>query len=167
MDYRVRKIMADRKKILALCTGNACRSQMLQGFLEQQGDLEVYSAGTDPKGVSRRAIAVMREIGIDISHHTSNHLGEYQHIPFDFVITVCDHAREACPFFPGGGARLHRSFPDPAEAAGTGDEVLDEFRRVRDMIRDYAEELLPAIRSGSGPGMEFILYNGYGGRNDV
>jgi arsenate reductase (thioredoxin) len=159
--------MTVRKKILVLCTGNACRSQILQGFLERHDDLEVYSAGTDPKGVSRRAMAVMREIGIDISGHTSNRLDEYRNIPFDFVITVCDNAREACPFFPGKGARLHRSFPDPAAAAGTDDEVLDEFRRVRDMIRDYSDELLPAIRSGSGPGMEFILDNGYGGIKDV
>lgn len=148
--------MDDRKKVLVLCTGNSCRSQMLHGFLESHPGLEVFSAGVEPAGVSSRAVAVMKEAGVDISGHTSTHVREYQGVKFDYIITVCDHAREVCPVFPGDAARIHRSFPDPAEAAGTGDEVLDEFRKVRDMIRRYSDEILPLLLSGERPKMEFF-----------
>lgn len=126
-------------RILVLCTGNSCRSQMAHGYLEQWlGDRgEVYSAGLETHGVDPRAIAVMKEDGIDISHHTSNHVNEYRDLSFDHVITVCDNAREACPWFPSRAVRHHRDFPDPAKASGTDLEIMVEFRRVRDLIRSF------------------------------
>ncbi|UCD64610.1 MAG: arsenate reductase ArsC [Candidatus Zixiibacteriota bacterium] len=129
-------------KILVLCTGNSCRSQMAEGFFkryfEDAGDSEsasaVRSAGLEPHGVNPNAVKVMNEIGIDISCHTSNHLSEYLDEQFDYVITVCDNAAANCPTFPGDTARLHWPLDDPAAATGTEDEILDEFRRVRDEI---------------------------------
>lgn len=127
------------KKVLVLCTGNSCRSQIAEGYLKHfaDGKAEVYSAGIETHGVNPKAILVMREDGIDISHHTSNHVDEYSHIPFDYVITVCDNAKESCPFFPGNAKKFHHNFPDPAKATGNDDEVMAEFRRVRDMIKEY------------------------------
>ncbi len=128
------------KNILVLCTGNSCRSQMAEGYLRfYAGDkAQVYSAGIETHGVNPKAVQVMAEDHIDISKHTSNHLDEYNDIPFDMVITVCDNANEACPFFPGKVERFHKNFPDPAKASGTSEEIMDEFRRVRDMIKIYA-----------------------------
>lgn len=128
------------KKVLVLCTGNSCRSQIAEGYLRfyAGGKAEIYSAGIETHGVNPLAIRVMADDGIDISNHTSNHVDEYSHIPFDMVITVCDNANEACPFFPGKVARFHQNFPDPAKATGTPDEIFEEFRRVRDMIKLYA-----------------------------
>ena len=132
------------KKILVLCTGNSCRSQIAEGYLRHfAGETaNVYSAGIETHGVNPKAIAVMAEDHIDISKHTSNHVDEYMGIPFDIVITVCDNANEACPFFPGKVERFHENFPDPAKATGTPDEVMDEFRRVRDLIKVYAADFV-------------------------
>lgn len=128
------------KNVLVLCTGNSCRSQIAEGYLRYfAGDkATIYSAGIETHGVNPKAIQVMAEDHIDISGHTSNHVDEYQHIPFDMLITVCDNANEACPFFPGKVERFHENFPDPAKAVGTPEQVMDEFRRVRDMIKVYA-----------------------------
>jgi arsenate reductase len=128
------------KNILVLCTGNSCRSQIAEGYLRfyADGKANVYSAGIETHGVNPKAIQVMAEDHIDISKQTSNHVDEYLAIPFDYVITVCDNANEACPYFPGMVERFHQNFPDPAKASGTLDEVMDEFRRVRDMIKVYA-----------------------------
>ena len=127
------------KKILILCTGNSCRSQIAHGFLKLYlTDMaEVYSAGIETHGVNPKAIQVMKEDGIDLSSHTSNHLDEYKHIRFDYIITVCDHAKEKCPLFIGKGERLHYNFLDPAKANGSEDEILNEFRNVREMIKQF------------------------------
>ncbi len=128
-----------KKKVIILCTGNSCRSQMAEGFLRKMAgdEAEIYSAGIEAHGLNPGAVEVMRESGIDISMHRSNSISEYQHIPFDFIITVCDHALENCPYLPGKGLRLHLDFPDPARAGGSEEEVMKEFRRVRDMIASY------------------------------
>ena len=132
------------KNILVLCTGNSCRSQVAEGYLRYfAGDkANIYSAGIETHGVNPKAIQVMAEDGIDISKHTSNHVDEYIGIPFDYVITVCDNASEACPFFPGKVQRFHQNFPDPAKAKGNAEEILDEFRRVRDMIKLYSADFI-------------------------
>jgi arsenate reductase len=128
------------KKILVLCTGNSCRSQIAEGYLRYfaKGKADVYSAGIETHGVNPKAIAVMEEDGLDISQHTSNNVDEYSHIEFDFVITVCDNAKENCPFFPSKAERFHYNFPDPAKATGTDEEVMQEFRKVRGMIKEYS-----------------------------
>lgn len=128
------------KKILVLCTGNSCRSQIAEGYLRHfaNNKVEVYSAGVETHGVNPRAIKIMKEDGIDISNHTSNHIDEYAGIPFDYVITVCDNAKERCPYFPSSAEKFHYNFPDPAKATGSEDEILDEFRKVRQMIKDYS-----------------------------
>lgn len=128
--------MAERIKILVLCTGNSCRSQMAEGFFRHFGGdrINVKSAGLEPKGVNPRATAVMKEVGIDISEHASNHLNEYLNENFDYVITVCDNAAENCPVWPKNTLSVHWSFPDPAEATGTESEIVEVFRKVRDEI---------------------------------
>jgi arsenate reductase len=132
------------KNILVLCTGNSCRSQIAEGYLRHYaGDkAKVYSAGIETHGVNPRAIKVMAEDHIDISKHSSNHVNEYLDIPFDYVITVCDNANEACPYFPGNVKRFHFNFPDPAKAKGTEEEIMEEFRRVREMIKVYSAEFI-------------------------
>ena len=132
------------KKILVLCTGNSCRSQITEGYLRYFAgeNAEVYSAGIETHGVNPRAIATMKEDGIDISNHTSNHIDEYKNIDFDFVITVCDNAKERCPFFPTKAEKFHYNFPDPAKATGTEEEILAQFRQVRQMIKDYSEKFV-------------------------
>jgi arsenate reductase (thioredoxin) len=135
-------MITDETRILVLCTGNSCRSQMAEGFfrhyLNQRGLKRaaafVRSAGLETHGLNPKAIRVMSEIGIDISGHTSNDLQEYLGDSFDYVITVCDNAAKNCPIFPGKGRRLHWPFDDPAGATGKEDEILDEFRRIRDQI---------------------------------
>lgn len=131
----------ETKKILVLCTGNSCRSQIAEGYLRHfaKDKAIVYSAGVETHGVNPRAIATMKEDGIDISNHTSNNLEEYLEIDFDFVITVCDNAKENCPFFPTKALRLHYNFPDPAKATGTEDEIDEQFRNVRGLIKDYCK----------------------------
>jgi arsenate reductase len=128
------------KKVLILCTGNSCRSQLAEGFIRHfAGDtVIVYSAGIETHGVNPRAIAVMAESGIDISSHTSNNVNEYANIDFDYVITVCDNAKESCPYFPTKAQKFHYNFPDPAKATGTEAAVMQEFRNVRDMIEAYS-----------------------------
>ena len=132
------------KNILVLCTGNSCRSQIAEGYLRHfAGDkANIYSAGIEMHGVNPKAIEIMKRDGIDISGHTSNNIVEHLDIDFDFVITVCDNAKESCPYFPTRAVKLHKNFPDPAKATGTADEVMDQFRIVRDMIKTYCEHFV-------------------------
>ncbi|PZU83885.1 MAG: protein tyrosine phosphatase [Chryseobacterium sp.] len=127
------------KKILVLCTGNSCRSQIAEGYLRHfaKEKAEIYSAGVETHGVNPKAIATMKEDGIDISNHTSNNIEEYKNIDFDFVITVCDNAKERCPFFPSKAIKIHHNFPDPAKASGTDKEVMAGFGTVREQIKEY------------------------------
>ncbi|MCE3076881.1 arsenate reductase ArsC [Chryseobacterium gwangjuense] len=133
-----------KKKILVLCTGNSCRSQIAEGYLRYfaQEEAEVYSAGIETHGVNPKAIATMREDGIDISHHTSNAIDEYKNIDFDFVITVCDNAKENCPYFPTKAKIFHHNFQDPAKASGTEEEINLVFGKVRDEIKYYCEKFI-------------------------
>jgi arsenate reductase len=128
-----------KKRVLILCTGNSARSQMAEGLLRHDaGDrFEVQSAGTRPGQVRPEAIAVMKELGIDISGHRSKHVQEFADQSFDYVLTVCDNAKETCPVFPGHSHRIHKGFEDPAAIQGTEVERLAVFRRVRDEIREY------------------------------
>ncbi len=133
-------------KVLFLCTGNSCRSQMAEGWArELKGDLlQPHSAGVAPHGLDPRAVAVMAEAGVDISAHRSKHVDELRDVDFDCVVTVCDSAREACPVFPGRARMVHRSFDDPpalARKARTEEEALAHYRRVRDEIREFVESL--------------------------
>lgn len=132
------------KKILVLCTGNSCRSQIAEGYLKNfaGNKAEVYSAGIETHGVNPKAIETMKEDGIDISYHTSNNIDEYRNLDFDFVITVCDNAKERCPFFPTSAKKFHQNFPDPAKTIGTGEEIQEQFKQVRDQIKDYCKEFV-------------------------
>ncbi|MEP7279585.1 MAG: arsenate reductase ArsC [Bacteroidota bacterium] len=132
------------KNILVLCTGNSCRSQIAEGYLKHfaAGYAEVYSAGVETHGVNPRAITTMAEDGIDISGHTSNNMEEYRHIPFDFILTVCDHAKESCPFFPGTAEKFHYNFPDPAKATGSEEEIVQRFREIREQIKMYSHDFI-------------------------
>lgn len=135
------------KKILVLCTGNSCRSQIAEGYLRYftQGKAAIYSAGIEAHGVNPLAVEVMGEDGIDISAQTSNLVSDYTGMDFDYVITVCDNAQERCPFFPSGAIKFHHNFPDPAKATGTAADILQEFRRVRDQVKDWSRNLLPGL----------------------
>ncbi len=138
--------MATKLKILFLCTGNSCRSQMAEGFARALKSelMEPYSAGVEVHGVNSLAIKVMAEAGIDISKQRSKHVRELMDIPFDFVITLCDQANQSCPIFPGNVKRLHVGFDDPpslAKLAKSENEALPHYRRVRDEIRKFVEEL--------------------------
>ena len=139
-----------KKKILILCTGNSCRSQMAEGLLKFfNGELEVYSAGTKPADkVNPKAVQVMKEIGIDISQNYPKMVDQFLNEPFDYVITVCDNAKETCPVFIGKvGKQLHIGFEDPADATGTEEEILSVFRKVRDEIkRDFYEFYLKELK---------------------
>ena len=132
------------KRILVLCTGNSCRSQIAEGYLRYyaKDKAEVFSAGIESHGVNPKAITVMKEDGIDISKHTSNNIREYHNINFDYVITVCDNAKEQCPVFPSKAKQFHHNFPDPAKATGTEDEIMQQFRKVRDEIKKFCEEFV-------------------------
>lgn len=132
------------KRILVLCTGNSCRSQIAEGYLKlfAKGKAEVFSAGIETHGVNPRAVQTMKEDGVDISDHTSNNVNEYSNIEFDFVITVCDNAKENCPYFPSNAERFHFNFPDPAKAQGNEEEVANEFRKVREMIKKYCQKFI-------------------------
>lgn len=148
--------MTPKPKILFLCTGNSCRSQMAEGWTRRlRGDaVEAWSAGVAPHGIDPRAIAVMREVEVDISGQSSKHLKDLRGIPFDFVITVCGHANETCPAFPGSTKVVHIGFDDPprlAKSAATEAEALDHYRRVRDEIRRFVETL-PASLDRAEPG---------------
>lgn len=129
------------KRTLVLCTGNSCRSQMAEGWLRFFGSdkIEVHSAGVEAHGLNPRAVAVMKEAGIDISSHTSKTVDALGEIEFDIVITVCDNARERCPYFPARAMKLHHDFPDPARATGSEEEIMEAFRSVRDQIKHYCQ----------------------------
>lgn len=133
-----------KKRILVLCTGNSCRSQIAEGYLRHYAGEKatIYSAGVETHGVNPKAIEVMAEDEIDIASHTSNNIEEYYDIDFDFVITVCDNAKERCPFFPSKAQKFHYNFPDSAKATGTEEEIKAEFIRVRDMIREYSKDFI-------------------------
>ncbi len=140
-------------KILILCTGNSCRSQMAHGFLQHfDVKLTVRSAGTEPaRQVNQTAVKVMKEAGIDISHHTPKMVDQYINDEWDYVITVCDHANETCPIFMGKVKhRLHMGFEDPSHAKGSEEFILSEFYRIRDQIKNdfhllYVEQLKPLL----------------------
>lgn len=131
-----------KKNILVLCTGNSCRSQITEGYLRYfaKEKANIYSAGIETHGVNPKAIATMKEDNIDISNHTSNHIDEYKHINFDFVITVCDHAKEHCPFFPTKAKKFHHNFSDPSKAIGTNKEIEENFRKTREEIKYFCEK---------------------------
>jgi len=139
--------MAERKRVLVLCTGNRCRSQMAEGWLRHfAGEwIEVRSAGTQPKGVHPLAIKVMREAGVEIGAHASEHVDKYRNQRFDAVVTVCDAAKETCPVFPNAARTIHRSFDDPDKATGDNEQVLAVFRRVRDEVRDWAQGFVSEV----------------------
>ena len=129
-----------KKKVLFICTHNSARSQMAEGLLRASHieDYDVYSGGTEPSEVNSNAIKVMEEIGIDISHQRAKNVSEFADQKFDYVVTVCDQAKESCPFFPGGKI-IHKSFKDPSQLKGTEEEVIAGFREARDEIRDWIE----------------------------
>src|SRR5208283_3771057 len=131
----------EKKRVLILCTGNSARSQMAEGLLRHDAGerFEVSSAGTRPSQVRPEAIAVMYELGIDISGHRSKSVEEFSGQSFDYVLTVCDNAKESCPVFPGKSVTIHRSFEDPAALQGSEEQRLALFRRVRDELKDYFE----------------------------
>ena len=133
-------------KVLFLCTGNSCRSQMAEGWAwHLKGEsIEPYSAGVEPHGMNETAVAVMKEAGVDITGQRSKHVNDLRGVPFDFVVTVCDDAHEACPAFPGKTTVIHVGFDDPprlARSAKTKEKALAHYRRVRDEIRDFVETL--------------------------
>ncbi len=137
---------AGKIKVLFLCTGNSCRSQMAEGWTRRlKGELiEPYSAGIEAHGLNDRAVKVMAEAGVDISSQRSKQVEELLDVPFDYVVTVCDHANESCPVFPGKVKRIHVSFEDPprlAADARSEDEALMHYRRARDEIRAFVERL--------------------------
>ena len=133
-----------KKRILVLCVGNSCRSQIAEGYLRHfaQDKAEVFSAGVETHGVNPKAILVMKEDGIDISGHTSNHVDEYQNEKFHYVLTVCENGKDRCPYFPALEKQFHQNFPDPASAQGAPEEVLNEFRKVRDSIKEYSKQFV-------------------------
>ena len=129
-------------KVLFLCTGNSCRSQMAEGWAKalKSNSIDAYSAGVEPHGMNARAVKTMAEVGIDIKEHRSKHVDELKDVPFDYVVTVCDHAHETCPLFPGKTKIIHVGFDDPprlAKAAKAEEEAMRHYRRVRDEIRDF------------------------------
>jgi arsenate reductase len=131
--------MPDKKRVLILCTGNSARSQMAEGLLRHHAGnrFEVFSAGIEPSHVRPEAIVAMGELGIDISGHRSKSLDEFIGQHFDYVLTVCDNAKESCPIFPGKAVTIHHNFEDPAALQGSEGERLAAFRRIRDEIREY------------------------------
>ena len=138
------------KRILFLCTGNSCRSQMAEGWARrlQEDRFEAFSAGVETHGLNPNAVRVMAEVGVDICGQRSQHVDEFNDIDLDYVVTVCDHAAERCPVFPGRTVVIHRAFDDPprlAREARTEEEALDHYRRVRDEIRAFVERLPEAL----------------------
>ena len=127
------------KKVLVLCTGNSCRSQMAEGWLKSilGGLAEVYSAGLEAQGINPYMKKAMEDAGIDVSKHTSNTMSEYKDFSFDYVITVCDHAKDNCPYFQNATKRISYSFNDPADATGTDEEKLKVYKKVRDQIQQF------------------------------
>ena len=135
-------------RVMFLCTGNSARSQMAEGLLRSMGgkDFEVYSAGLEPQGLNPLAVKAMAEINIDISGQRSKHLNEFQEIQFDYMITVCDRARESCPSFPRDSENIHWGYDDPVEAQGSEEEKLAVFCRVRKEISQRLSIWIPAVR---------------------
>ena len=138
------KLNSMKKNILVLCTGNSCRSQMAHGYLKKiaKNKANIYSAGVETHGVNKMAIKIMQEDGIDISQHTSNNILEYKNIDFDFVITVCDHAKEVCPYFPSNAKMRHHNFSDPSKIKGTDLEIHAAFCKTRDEIKQYCNDFV-------------------------
>lgn len=134
-------------KILVLCTGNSCRSQMMEGFLKQYAPetTEIYSAGIEAHGLNPRAVSIMAEIGIDIANQSSDLVSRFLNRGIDHVITVCDHAAQVCPVFPEDTRTFHHSFPDPAKAKGNEEEIMNAFREVRDAIAGYSKEFIQRL----------------------
>jgi arsenate reductase len=136
------------KNILVLCTGNSCRSQMAHGYLNHFLDnrkVTIYSAGIETHGLNPGALSIMKEDGLDISHHTSNHVDEYKDVDFDYIITVCDHANENCPYIPSKNAvRLHHDFYDPSKLVGTEEEIHRAFLKAREEIKEYFKKFVEA-----------------------
>jgi arsenate reductase len=139
----------EKIKILFLCTGNACRSQIAEGWARhlKSDVIEAYSAGVWPVGVSSRAIQVMAEAGVDISSHTSDHVDDFMKIDFDYVVTLCDNARKSCPVFSGKVKLIHKPFEDPTFVVGSTDEIMRAFRRTRDLIREFVETLPESLKN--------------------
>jgi arsenate reductase len=142
------------KRVLFLCTGNSCRSQMADGIINHDfaGRVEACSAGTEPHGLNPRAVQVMAEIGVDISTNSSDHISQYDGQSFDYVITLCGDANDKCPLFFGGVKRIHIGFDDPPKATGSEEEIIGVYRRVRDEIRQqlggfFCQELVAENRS--------------------
>ncbi len=135
-------------KVLFLCTGNACRSQMAEGWARhlKSDVIEAYSGGVWPAGVSSRAIQVMAEAGVDISSHTSDHVDDFKTIEFDYVITLCDNAREQCPVFSGKTKLIHKPFEDPTFVMGSSDAIMAAFRHTRDLIKAFVETLPESLK---------------------
>lgn len=147
--------MLSKLKVLYLCTGNSCRSQMAEGWTRHlRGDvIDSWSAGTVPKSLDPRAVEVMREAGVDISEHRSKAVDELLDLELDYVVTVCDGARESCPVFPGRARIVHRGFEDPpklAEQAASEEEALLYYRKVRDQIREFVESQPEGLTKESG-----------------
>ena len=140
------------KKVLVLCTGNSCRSQMAEGYLRHFSNqqFEVYSAGVETHGLNPKAVACMLQDGIDISMHTSNLVDEYKHLHFDYVLSVCDHAAERCPVFPSSAIRLHHDFNDPSKVQGSSEAINQAFIATRTAIKIYCEQLAQRILNSEG-----------------
>lgn len=134
-------------KILVLCTGNSCRSQMMHGFLKEytQGKAEVWSAGVETHGLNKNAVKFMKGEGINISNHTSNLVDEYAEISFDYVITVCDHANERCPIFSSSAKKLHHNFSDPSKVSGSEKEIEAAFKQTISEIKAYSQDFIKSI----------------------
>ncbi|MBL4862006.1 MAG: arsenate reductase ArsC [Crocinitomicaceae bacterium] len=134
------------KNILVLCTGNSCRSQIADGYLKafSPEGTNIYSAGVEVHGVNQKAVSTMAKDGIDISNNTSNNVDEFSTISFDYIITVCDNARERCPYFRSNAYRFHKDFPDPAKATGSEEEVNAQFDEVRDIVKVYCKSFVSA-----------------------
>ena len=149
--------MPEKLKVLFLCTGNSCRSQMAEGWARalRADAIDAYSAGVDPHGMNGAAVQVMREAGVDIGGHTSKHVDALRDVRFDYVVTVCDHAHETCPLFPGGAKVVHVGFDDPprlAKTAANAEEALGHYRRVRDEIQAFIETLPKGLERRAGGG---------------
>lgn len=137
-----------KKKILFICTGNSARSQIAEGLVNSLffKNYKAYSGGTNPSKVKPLAIQVMKEIGIDISHHRSKNIREFYGEDFDLVVTVCDNAKKVCPVFPGAKNTIHKSFKDPAEATGTKEQILTVFNKIRDEIKEWLIDYLENLK---------------------
>lgn len=152
-------MMSEKINLLYLCTGNSCRSQMAEGWTRalKSDQIDVCSAGIETHGLNPNAVKVMAESGVDISGHKSQHIDEFKDAKIDYVVTVCDHAHETCPFFPGGAKVMHVGFDDPprmakeiAEKGGSEEEQLEAYRKVRDQIRAFVETLPDTLEELSG-----------------